>query len=71
MDKLDRASLLMSLLARMRGIIQDLDSLQAGDVDGEISPIKHRIMDAWAPEAEQLRRIGARYYVEGTEERNG
>lgn len=52
-----RAEELIRIIGTLEQAIADLDDLQAGDIKGQISPIKHRIRDALAPEAEKLRAI--------------
>jgi hypothetical protein len=65
-----RADEILRIVSQLNLVIHDLDCLQIGDVDGDISPIKHRIMDAASPAINELREVVAKEYRKHTE-KNG
>lgn len=62
-----RADEILRIVSQLNLVIHDLDCLQVGDVDGDISPIKHRIMDAVNPAINELREVVAKEWRKHTE----
>ena len=64
MATMNRAQALLAIIHKLNDCVVELDNLQAGDVQGRISPVKHELRDALYPITEKIRLIAQLEYME-------
>jgi hypothetical protein len=64
-----RSRLLLEAILKLEAAVKILDDCQVGDWRGEVSPVKHAVMDAIAPLKEQIRQIAMQAYLDEQEQK--
>ena len=59
-----RSRLLLEAILKLEAAVKILDDCQVGDWRGEVSPVKHALMDAIAPHIESIRKFALQAYFD-------
>lgn len=59
-----RATVFLRIARDAEELVSRLEEIQAGDYQGRVSPIKHRLRDALAPIVEEMRALAREEYLD-------